>query len=280
MSKAKKRMPAKASNLNAPIVVDEAKQLVFSSENEAYKYFSKYIDRLEEEHVSQRSNFDFPLRRFKNSDEHLRDTLLTPDEVWKKQSEGSDPAVQTYIKKFNHDNKEYFYVAVAYVSNFRPTFVFIHFPTRFKELAESYRQDQKIYDRAQGTSFVHQVDIPSPDDELAIGLYQAMKKLRAKTDIAEKEFKEFLQYRDETLENPKEIWRSTGVKGSSLVTFIKEYNPGSSQSFFYVVVTAEEIVSESHYLLFSFPTKDEGLLQRYRFGEEMTPENFIREESH
>ena len=48
----------------------------------------------------------------------------------------------------------------------------------------------------------------------------------------------------------------------------------------YVVVTIEDTPSSSHALLFSFPTGDKNLLDRYRHGENLQAEEVVQEASH
>lgn len=119
------------------------------------------------------------------------------------------------------------------------------------------------------------------DLPLAIGLYDAMLSLRTKEDIAPSKFQSYAEYRETSIEEPTEIWRSMSGEQDILVTFIKDYSLDSvEKSFWYIAVTLEDSQSQSHTLLFSFPTQDQNLVQRYQNGEQLNVEEVEQEESH
>ncbi len=125
----------------------------------------------------------------------------------------------------------------------------------------------------------------SEGDELALGLYKAMMVLRMKTDIPEKDFQKYRTFRDETLEEADEVWRVDDSEfiGScyDIFYFLKEYTSSDlDDPFYYIVATAEDPSSNSHSILFSFPTKDHKLTERYQRGELFESEGFTQEESH
>ena len=55
---------------------------------------------------------------------------------------------------------------------------------------------------------------------------------------------------------------------------------GSSEPIFYISVTLEDSGTNSHALLFSFPTNDESLVERYRHRENLQADEVIQESSH
>src|SRR5690606_6007801 len=117
-------------------------------------------------------------------------------------------------------------------------------------------------------------------DDFARGLYHAMLKVRADSDIKEDKFKRFAHLREDTIEQPDEIWRSNDSMGNVLVSFIKEFPDETPGNVYYIVVTLEDMPSNSHALLFSFPTIDEALVGRYRHGENLQAEEVVQEASH
>ena len=92
-------------------------------------------------------------------------------------------------------------------------------------------------------------------DPLAQGLYRAMLSLRHPKDIEEKLFKNYVEFREKTIEESDEIWRNTTAENQTLVTFIKDFpvSKKGEKNLFYLAVTLEEKNSNSHSLLFSFP---------------------------
>ena len=118
-------------------------------------------------------------------------------------------------------------------------------------------------------------------DELALGLYDAMIKLRSASDIPESDFISFANYRELTVEGADEIWRKDDMMGNVLVTFVRQIDDHPDETnLYYLVVTLEDTPSNSHSLLFSFPTKDVSLVERYRQGENLQADEVIHESSH
>ena len=142
-------------------------------------------------------------------------------------------------------------------------------------------------DRFQGKGVGLSLDALKKDallegDSLAQNLYVAMLKIRSEEDIPEKEFSEYIYLREQALKDAEEIWKRSDSMGNTLVSFIKECQETDSLrgNVFYVVVALEDIRSNSHLLLFSFPTRDKHLLDRYRQGEVLQAEEVVSESSH
>lgn len=267
-----------------PIVIDQAKGLVFDSEQDLYSHFIKEIETLEGNFFKQRTHQDIPESDFKSYESNLQRTLEDPDEVWndKETLPGNDLFV--YVRKFADD---LFHVAVCYLTEDSPSFVYLHFPSNDAELVELYRKEELVYDRASADirDGALEGDALSEGDELAQGLYEAMLKLRGEKDISEIEFHLYHECREDTLAEADEIWRSSDSMGNVLVSFVKEYHDQDGDSdappeFWYVVVTLEDAASSSHALLFSFPTTDKSLVERYRHGENLQAEEVVQEASH
>lgn len=269
------------------IIIDEAKNLVFSSEEELFKHFFNEISALEQEFFSLRSESDLPEEDFDKYEENLTILLEAPDEIWKDEETFKDNLVHVYIKRFENTDEgseeSLYHVAVVYLTDKIPSFVYLHFPTTSEALVGKYRRGEKLFDRLEeGTALgAIEGDALFEGDEFAKGLYQAMIKLRSESDIKEDRFILFAHLREETIEEPDEIWRNNDSMGNVLVSFIKEFpDEESSSSMYYVVVTLEDLPSGSHALLFSFPSSDEGLVARYRHGENLQAEEVVQEASH
>ena len=71
------------------------------------------------------------------------------------------------------------------------------------------------------------------------------------------------------------------MMGNVLVTFVRQIDDHPDETnLYYLVVTLEDTPSNSHSLLFSFPTKDVSLVERYRQGENLQADEVIHESSH
>lgn len=280
----KKKKSKKENPQGAPsIVIDESRGLAFYTEQEVYEHFTKDIKTLEDEYNNTRPEADTLSDEISSTQENLSDLLQEPDEVWLDETVIEGIPLGTFIGYFETEDEEknFYYIALTYFVENMPKFVFMHFATDDLSVIEKYQRGKKIYDRnlQEIQSDEEAVDALSEGDELAIGLYNAMLKLRTPTDIDVKDFPDFIKYREETIEEPDEIWRKIDSEGRVLISFIKSLSEEYGD-LRYVVVTTEDELSESQYLLFSFPTKDTSLVDRYKQGESLDTVSFSREESH
>jgi hypothetical protein len=267
------------------IVIDDKSGLIFESEKDLYAYFAKAIEQLDQEYSDSRAKDDYTDTQQLELEEEMELTLDEPDEVWKEKRESFDFSVYYYIRKITQKDESFFhYVVACYVSeeDQMPTFVLTHFPTKNPEMVENYRKADLVYDR-QFEKYLDgalEGDSLSEGDPLALGLYSSMIKLRNEKDILQPQFKEFAALREDTIESADEIWRTNDLDGNILVYFIKEYPDHEIKNLTYVAVTQEDENSNVHALLFSFPTTDETLVDRYRHGENLQAEEVTQESSH
>lgn len=267
------------------IVIDEAQGLIFESEEDLFGYFQDTIDALEHEYQSLLSDTDFTDEEQVELETYLDTTLDEPDEVWMDDQTFKDLIVYHFIRAFEHAGQPLTYVASAYVTTEEefPTFVFIHFPTRDKNMVENYQRSELVFDKGFERTLKGAIDGDAlgEGDPLAMGLYNAMLTVRSEKDIGEDQFQEFAELREDTIENADEIWRKNDLDGNILVSFIKEFPDHETQKDLgYVAVTQEDTQTNVHSLLFSFPTTDTSLVDRYRQGENLQAEEISQESSH
>ena len=207
-----------------------------------------------------------------------------PDEIWIDDNTFEDLVVHTLVKRFETVQQVFHYIAVVYINtedNY-PTFVFMHFPTKDESMLEAFQQNEIIFHKKLEAIQFAAIDGDSllEGDYLAIGLLEAMLKIRGDKDIATDKFKDFHECRDSTIDSPDEIWRKVDSTGHILVTFIKEFSELNVEDLHYVVVTEEDPEAQVNSLLFSFPTNDISLVDRYRQGENLEAEEVATESSH
>jgi hypothetical protein len=278
----KKKSKKSKETQKQQIIIDESRGLIFDSEDDVIEHFRSEIETLEKEYHEWRSETDIDLDNIEDLDQHLTELLQDPDEVWLTHDALSGIPLGTFIGYYEAEDHDinFYYITLTYFTDNIPRFVFLHFATTDLNLIKKYQRGEKIYDRNNQTiqSDEEAVDALTEGDELAVGLYRAMLKLRNPTDIPESEFHSYLKYREETIEDPDEIWRKIDTEGRVLVSFLKSIEDSGDVK--YIVVTTEDAATESHYLLFSFPTKDPNLIDRYKQGEPLDASSYTREESH
>lgn len=281
----KKVTTGKASTEKEYIVIDEANGLIFENEADLFGYFEQNIKALEEEYQSVRAEEDFSDEEQLGLQDYLESTLDEPDEVWQDQKTFQDLEIHHFVRSFEVGDQVFHYIAVAYVTpeESYPSFVFIHFPTKDLRVLQDYQRGELVYDKKY--EYVQdgaiEGDALGEGDPLSMGLYMAMMKVRGEKDISQTKFREFADLREDTIESADEIWRKNDLEGNVLVTFIKEYPDHETvKDLTYVVVTQEDDNSNVHSLLFSFPTNDSTLVDRYRQGENLQAEEVVQESSH
>ncbi|KHD89315.1 MAG: peptidase [Bdellovibrio sp. ArHS] len=287
MAKTKSRAKKKTTSASEKeyIVVDEAAGLIFDSETDLYGYFQSAIDKLETEYQSLRSPDDYNDEEQIALEHYLEATLDEPDEVWMDDKTFEEFPVYHFLKNIDQGDEAFKYVAVAYVSSEDeyPTFVFIHFPTKDSRLWQNYQRGEMAYDKNFETVAEGAIegDALGEGDPLAMGLYLAMLKVRGEKDIPQDKFPEFAALREETIESADEIWRKNDLDGNVLVSFIKEFPDHENvKDLAYIAVTQEDEDSNVHSLLFSFPTTDRTLVDRYRQGENLQADEVSQESAH
>jgi len=284
-AKTKSRAKKKLTPEKEFIVVDEAAGLIFENEKDLFGYFNSHIQQLEEEYQALHADNDFTDDEQIAEEHYLEATLDEPDEVWMDDKTFSDIIIYHFIKSCEEVDLTFKYVAVAYVTteDEYPSFVFIHFPTKDSRLWQNYQRGELIYDRTyeQTSQGAIEGDALLEGDPLAMGLYLAMLKVRGEKDIPQEQFQDFAALREETIETADEIWRKNDLDGNVLVSFIREYPDHETlKDLTYIAVTQEDNESNVHSLLFSFPTTDQSLVDRYRQGENLQAEEVSQESSH
>lgn len=290
MNKTKKvqnSSPKKSSQKSAsssPIVIDPDKSWVFNSEEELLTHFGESVKLLETEYLQLRDKKDFSDEDAELMQELLELTLDEPDQIWMDNDVSDDYPIYHFHRMFESHSHTVYYIASTYLYDEDPTFIFLHFPTKSMELSDQFRRGQIVFDRtmAEFEPALIEGDGLTEGDSLSLGLFSAMLKVRSEKDIPMEKFREFAELREQTIESPDEIWRNSDFQGNRLVTFIKEFGDYPQYTdLHYVVITQEDgQASTVHSLLFSFPTTDETLLERYRNGENLHAEEVVQENSH
>lgn len=280
-SRGQKKKSAKDEEL---IVIDEKNGLIFESEQALDGYFNSHIVELEKQYLSHRKSSDFSDKTQIKLEKHLDEVLESPDRIWKDEKTFPDLPLHIYTKEIQAKSQDFMYIAICYVTvdDQIPTFVLTHFPTKDKELHKFFKRGELIYDKVfeKVADGALEGDSLLESDGLAIGLYMSMLKVRSDSDIPQAQFKDYADLRESTIEEPDEIWRKSDLNGHQMVVFIKEFPDHATSDLTYVVATIEDEEQAVHTLLFSFPTNDATLVDRYRMGENLQAEEVVQESSH
>lgn len=276
-------MPSMSRKKRA-IVIDAENKLIFNSETELYEHFEKEVDELESKFFKWRKESDIKESDFTKFENRLESTMENPDEIWSDSTDLIDSPVTIYIKVFDNEKTSEleYYIAITYLTLDVPSFIYLHFPSTDIDLVERYRSGELVYSNSlsDAPAGALEGDTLFEADEFAIGLYEAMMILRGDEDLKEDEFSSYGDFRETAIEEADEIWRRSDSMGNVLVTFVKDYSDSNDDPLWYIAVTMEDTPSNSHVLMFSFPTNDENLVDRYRQGENLQADEVIQEASH
>ena len=265
------------------IIVDDDNDIIFCSDDCLQKHFEKELELFNKEQEQLIPSDDIQREQYENYSEILEEILEKPAEIWEDSETLGGSSVHNFIGEYSINDETVYYVAVVLLIGDQPTFVFLHFPTRTAEVVEHYRRGRLIYDRTQAEI---EVDAEGEDaleegDELAREMFEAMLRVRQSTDIPELDFPAYLKYRTETISDSDEMWRSADLMGNTVVAFIKDFPREDEESdFTYVVITTEDPLSDSFFVLFSFPTVDSSLVERYRRGQNLHADGLVRRPAH
>lgn len=267
------------------IIIDEKQGLIFENDKTLFGYFAVPIKEYENKYQENyKAAEDFTSVEQQEHEILLEETLDDPDEIWIDEDTFEDLSVHTYIKTFETKQQTFYYLAVVYVNSEEnyPTFVFMHFPTKDINMLEAFRKEEIIFHKKLEAIQFAAIDGDSllEGDYLAIGLLESMLKIRSDKDIVTDKFQEFAECREDTINSPDEIWRKVDSTGHVLVAFIKEFNELGIEDLHYIVMTEEDTEAQVNSLLFSFPTNDTSLVDRYRQGENLEAEEVATESSH
>lgn len=282
--KAKAHKASKKIQDKELIVIDETQGLIFENDKTLFGYFSEQIKYMEDRYAKYYSpTRDYSEAELESKENWLEATLDDPDEIWIDAETFPEMPLYFLVKTIDDPLDPFIYIAVVYLNSEEkyPSFVFIHFATKDTNLAEMFRIKEIIYHRKlEAIQFAAiEGDSLLEGDQLAIGLLESMMILRNEKDVINEDFNKFAEQRDETINNPDEIWRKVDSEGHTLVTFIRDISEFKPDHY-YLVVTEEDPNTEVHSLLFSFPTNDSTLVDRYRQGENLEAEEVSQESSH
>ncbi len=274
----KKKNSNESKSSDTSIVIDPDANLVFDSEEALFNHFKVQIQETEGLYFKMRARFpdDIALEDFDSYEDNLTECLQNPDEVWTT-DKITNTETAIYIKKMDDSIH---HIAVCYLYNEEPSFIFLHFPTHELKLVEEFKMGEMIYDLSTKDVYPGAIDgdALSEGDTLAVGHYKAMLVVRNESDIPTEDFQNYSDLREDSIELADEIWRTSDSYGQNIVTFIKHHP--DPENIYYVVVTLEDSDSDSNILLFSFPTNEEALVERYRQGENLQADEIIQENSH
>ena len=268
------------------LFVEEEIGRIFCSEECISEYFTPDVEVLEQEYLGLVSSEDLaPEKREELA--YLRwITMEEPDEAWRQKTPSGDFRY-TLISEFNPSDKPVWFICICLLLRGDPSFLFIAFPTVDERLVHYYRRGEKVQwikPRKDGQKEDAAGDagppVPADNAPMTDGLADKWTEdetvrarlgtKRREDDIPQEEYQLYQGCMNETLDEPDEIW-SVAVNDNPgaprVYHFIKHY-PEEAPPVWFVIVARDTDNEEQLEVVDAFPTKDPGLVQGYRQGEQ------------
>lgn len=252
------------------VYVEEGSSRFFCSEKCIRSYYDPMAEFYRKEMLSIRDPHDIPEADFSAYESYAPLCLSNPDEVWMDTTENGE-TVYYFLANFTNEGGRFNYIILCFCMEMEPTYLLLSFPTRDKKLVEEFRRGEKIELTESPEEVVAEPEV-SPhvtEDFLAKqgnAIEEEMLRYRGANDIPKAEFDEYAHLLEQTIENPDEVWELQDAgDANTLLTLISQ----QEENLHYVVICTydqKQENQESWRVIYSFPTNDPSLVQRYRRG--------------
>ncbi|OFZ54150.1 MAG: hypothetical protein A2428_02230 [Bdellovibrionales bacterium RIFOXYC1_FULL_54_43] len=277
------------SGSDKALFVEEEVGRIFCSEKCISDYFAPEIGRLEKAYFRALSHGDLSPQERENL-AHLRwVTLQEPDEVWREKTLSGDYRY-TLISQFQPGNKTVWCICLCLFLRGEPSFLYLSFPTRNAAMVNLYRKGEQIELTSRSGHVGSPRRLTNDAEGLPPGLVDALEgqptdrladswtddetfrarmvQERRSDDIPSEDFTLYKGCLEETLQEPDEVWSYQSNEAlPRLYQFIRHY-PNENPAIWYVIIARETEEEEQIEILDAFPTRDAGLVDHYRKGQQ------------
>lgn len=267
-------------NLDDLLFVEEGSPSCFCSEACIEQFYSPLVDYFQGKIYKMRKDLkleDEPAQELIEDAVLVEKVLSRPDQVWHLENQLKEE-IYTFILEHTVDGETTYLIALCFVFNKTPSFVFALTATKDDFFLQQFQLGEQIdsleeYYKEQ-MSAEHMIDpdtIEMIEQKKSKVLAELMQK-RSEADIPFESFDLYMDYLGKTLEESDEIYRSIDDESDSYQTYIKAFEK-EGVSFFYIVICFVFNSSGEEDLVLpvlSFPTIDGELCKSYREGEQVS----------
>lgn len=250
------------------VYVEESTNRFFCSEKCIRTFYDPMADYYKKRMLEIRDPHDIPETDFPQYESYAPLCLAHPDEVWGDSTENGE-SVYYFMANYTNEGGKFTYIVMSFCMELEPTYIVLSFPTRDKKLVEEFRKGQQIELQDETDAPAEpEADPVLQEDFLAKqgnAIEEEMLRHRRATDVPKDEFEEYSHLLDHTIENPDEVWELQDEGENTLLTLISQQD----DKLHYVVICVQEQNAENQEawkVIYSFPTNDPALVQRYRRG--------------
>lgn len=272
--------------------VEEVVGRVFCSEECINEYFKPDVEALDADYQDHRPDDDLDNQESDELGSFRWPNLQNPDEVWMQKTVAGDHRF-CFISQYELNGKKVWSVCVCLILGGEPSFLFLAFVTKYRELADHFGRGERVElpmiveepEAAEGDDFLassaSEIDEKQFDrlseswSDFEIHLAEA-RQMRKPTDIPESDFEEYEPCFEKVLEDPDEVWMimdDDDLEKSAIFHFIKRFS-SYKPAVYYIVVAQEGDSEDELEVIDTFPTNDHALVEHYRKGTlEISPED-------
>lgn len=259
----------------AMVVIDDEWHFRFDSVKQAQVFFQPVIETIEKEVHQTFQLEEIPLETIEDLEARVTEVIENPLQIWERLmpfDKAPDGLLPVYVFLGYHGDLHAWHVIWAHMNQDQEvTWIHYQLMTMNQSALQTFLKDELVFDHRlnQYKPAIVDGDGLSQADPLALGLFEAHLKLRQPDDIPLSDFGYWAQkLRDLTIQNPDEMRLQATWQGVNLLNLIRWFPEDDEEpGIYYVVVTVKEPYQEAFSILFSFPTRDESLVDRYRQGE-------------
>jgi hypothetical protein len=248
------------------VYVEQSANRYFCSEKCIRSYYDPVAEYYRREMMEIRDPHDISEADFSELESYAPLCLSNPDEIWVDSTEFGE-TITFFLANFTNEGGKFTYIVACFCLDEEPTYILLSFPTRDKKLIEEFRRGEKV-ERTEGEEAAEpEVSPVLTEDFLARqgnAIEEEMLRHRNATDIPAKDFEDFVHLVDQTIENPDEVWELQDEGDNPQLTLITQHE----ENLHYVVICTFDSSQgqESWRVIYSFPSRDPALVQRYRRG--------------
>ena len=250
------------------VYVEESANRYFCSEKCIRSYYDPMAEYYRKQMLEVRDPHDVSEGDFAEYESYAPLCLSNPDEIWADTTEFGE-TIYFYLANFTNEGGKFTYIVACFCLEDEPTYILLSFPTRDKKLAEEFRRGEKLEIKEEDEETTEpEVSPVLAEDFLARqgnAIEEEMLRHRDPTDVPQSEFEEHIHLVDQTIENPDEVWELQDEGDNPILTLISQHE----ENLHYVVICTFDNSEgqESWRVIYSFPTRDPALVQRYRRGQ-------------
>jgi len=250
------------------VYVEESSTRYFCSEKCIRGYYDPMGEYYRKQMVEVRDPHDIPQGDFSEYESYAPLCLANPDEIWADVTENGE-SITYFLSNFTNEGGKFTYVVMCFCLELEPTYILLSFPTRDKKMVEEFRRGQKVeVQESEDASPEPEVSSVLTEDFLAKqgnAIEEEMMRHRNPQDIPKKDFDEHAHLLDQTIESPDEVWELQDAGDNTQLTLLSQH----AEHLHYIVICAADQNAEnqeSWRVIYSFPTNDPAMVQRYRRG--------------